>query len=329
MIDIQVGEVVKRSELHDEYGGSRQGGICPARGAHAIFLFTDPQRGAKHGYRDGWGLDGKYHYCAQGTSGNQTMKGNNLAVLNHVTDGRPLYLFESAQRSYVRLVGEFHVDSEWPYYFGDSSHSGDVQDSRQMIYFRLSPSTSAVEPAALPTGGPEVIPPSETVCEFVPIERHATEEYSVTPTDTRRTARRIEAELVTRYSTYLALRGHRTSRNRIIPAGEATQLYTDLFDHTENVLVEAKGNATRTSVRMAVGQLFDYRRYISPSPRLAVLFRDEPRDDLRDFCTSVNIATIWSDGSSSTRSILRVTPCRSCTIAGQTLFYYSRTVNTP
>jgi hypothetical protein len=301
MINVQVGEVVKRSELHNEYGGSRQGGICPARGAHAIFLFTDPKRGAKHGYEDGWGLDKKYHYSGQGTSGDQTMTGNNLAVLHHVADRRPLYLFESAQRSYVRLVGEFRIDSDRPFYIIDSE-STDGSETRQMIVFCLNPATSAVAPPTEPSSGPEVIPPYDTVCEFVPIERHGTDAYSVTPSDAQRTARRTEAELVANYSRFLTRQGHRTSRNRIVPAGEAAQLYTDLFDHTDNVLVEAKGNATRSAVRMAVGQLLDYRRHITPRPRLAALFPVEPRSDLRDFCTSVNIATIWNDGTSFERA---------------------------
>jgi hypothetical protein len=299
MIDIEVGEVVKRSKLHDKYGGSRQEGISPAREANAIFLFADPEQAAQHGYVDGWGIDKRYHYCGQGTEGDQAMTRRNKALLNHEAAGRPVYLFEK-EKTYVRLIGEFVVDSDFSFYMVDGLDKNN--EPRQMIIFRLNQTSDSVAPPASPSAGPDLLPPAETVCDFIPIENHQVDQVSVNPSRAPHTAHRREGELVAEYSKYLSSQGHKTSRNRIVPAGERAELHTDLFDHTENVLVEAKGNVTRGSVRMAVGQLFDYSRHIKPRPRLATLFPVEPRSDLRDICASVNIATIWRSGNSFERS---------------------------
>ena len=67
-------------------------------------------------------------------------------------------------------------------------------------------------------------------------------------------------------------------RYRIIPVGSAT-LYSDLADVTDNVLYEAKGSADRMSIRLALGQVLDYGRYVEGS-RLAILLAEAPAADL-------------------------------------------------
>ncbi|HEX6943206.1 MAG TPA: hypothetical protein VF128_09790 [Gemmatimonadaceae bacterium] len=74
------------------------------------------------------------------------------------------------------------------------------------------------------------------------------------------------------------------------------QLYTDLFDKTRGILVESKGAVTRESIRMAIGQLFDYQRFIEPKPGLAVLLPTLPRDDLLDLLRGLRITVIHRDG---------------------------------
>jgi hypothetical protein len=48
------GDTIVRTELHDLYGGSRQGGTIPSRTSPNIFLFLDKKVGGAHGYFDGW-----------------------------------------------------------------------------------------------------------------------------------------------------------------------------------------------------------------------------------------------------------------------------------
>lgn len=69
--------------------------------------------------------------------------------------------------------------------------------------------------------------------------------------------------------------------------------YCDLVDETDHVLYEAKGDILRTSVRMAIGQLFDYRRFEQPSPRLAVLLPCQPAPDLIELVHSVPASVVW------------------------------------
>jgi hypothetical protein len=78
-----------------------------------------------------------------------------------------------------------------------------------------------------------------------------------------------------------------------IPLQGSGSLYTDAFDQTANVLIEAKGVTTREAMRMAVGQLLDYRRFTPSGPMLAVLLPSYPGRDMEDFATSVGIRLVW------------------------------------
>lgn len=70
-------------------------------------------------------------------------------------------------------------------------------------------------------------------------------------------------------------------------------LRCDLFDETANALIEAKSSVSRESVRLAIGQLFDYRRFEQHSPELSVLMPRRPTDDLFALLGSTGIHAIW------------------------------------
>ena len=78
-------------------------------------------------------------------------------------------------------------------------------------------------------------------------------------------------------------------------------MYTDLYDDTVKALVEAKGTTTREAIRMAVGQLADYGRFVEALHR-AVLVPERPRPDLLALAASQDIEVIWqtADGFEST-----------------------------
>ena len=44
---------------------------------------------------------------------------------------------------------------------------------------------------------------------------------------------------------------------------------------------------------MAIGQLFDYRRFIEPAPACAVLLPDRPRPDVEELLRSAGISAVW------------------------------------
>lgn len=104
---------------------------------------------------------------------------------------------------------------------------------------------------------------------------------------------RTEGLLLQEYAHHLRTLGCDVSQMQINIAGEAGALAIDLIDKTENRLIEVKANATRAAVRGAIGALMDYRRFINPTPRLAVLVPDKPREDLLDLCASLCIEVIW------------------------------------
>jgi hypothetical protein len=150
---LQPGETIRRSELHNRYGGSRQDGISPSRKSPNIFIFTDPRSGQQHGYYDEWTADGSFHYTGRGQRGDQTLTSGNLAVLNHVQDGKALRVFQGAS-GVVQYVGEFVLDDREPYDWRPAPSTGGGP-LRQVIRFHLR---RVDRPATVAEAGPLGVP---------------------------------------------------------------------------------------------------------------------------------------------------------------------------
>jgi hypothetical protein len=104
---------------------------------------------------------------------------------------------------------------------------------------------------------------------------------------------RSEQALVLRYGEWMESQGISVVARWYRIPGVARPLRCDAFVPTRNVLVEAKGSDARASVRMAVGQLLDYRRFEKSVPDLALLLPHEPSRDIRDFLIAVGVGWIW------------------------------------
>jgi hypothetical protein len=76
-------------------------------------------------------------------------------------------------------------------------------------------------------------------------------------------------------------------------------LYTDLFNITEWQLLEAKADINRKALRMAIGQLSDYKRYYNRPPSLAVLLPGRPSADCVKLLTDNRISVIWRNPGGS------------------------------
>jgi hypothetical protein len=61
-------------------------------------------------------------------------------------------------------------------------------------------------------------------------------------------------------------------------------------------LIEAKASVTRDTVRMAIGQLADYGRFV-PGAARAILLPERPADDLISLLESQRIVAIWPKGN--------------------------------
>lgn len=110
-----VGETYRRASLHQAYGGQRQGGISTPQ-AHPIILLFTGESGKQYGYEDGPRPDGTFWYTGEGQRGDMQMVRGNRAILQHEKERKELHLFESADRGWVRYLGQatcldFHTEA--------------------------------------------------------------------------------------------------------------------------------------------------------------------------------------------------------------------------
>lgn len=129
--------------------------------------------------------------------------------------------------------------------------------------------------------------------QVVEIEAQHVEQFRVSAASQDFEATRREQSLVLNYVKYLEGLGHKVTRHRYSLQGAAPALVCDLVDETDHVLYEAKGDVRRSSVRMAIGQLLDYRRFEPPSMKLAVLLPRQPAEDLIGLIHSVPATAVW------------------------------------
>jgi hypothetical protein len=66
-----------------------------------------------------------------------------------------------------------------------------------------------------------------------------------------------------------------------------------VYNETREHLIEAKAGATRGDVRMAIGQLADYGRFVPAAKRRAVLLAEKPAADLLALIESCGLGAIW------------------------------------
>lgn len=130
----------------------------------------------------------------------------------------------------------------------------------------------------------------------VSVEKGETEGYAVMSAKGVRRARRREAQLVHDFRTFLEAQGNTIKRKELRPPGTTHALHNDIFNKTRNQLIEAKASSTRGDIRMAIGQLADYSRFVQGSPRQAVLLEAKPHPDLLDLLRSRGIGAIWRSG---------------------------------
>jgi hypothetical protein len=285
VISLTPGDRIRRTDLHAQYGGRRQGGISPSKVSDNVFLITDPDRGEQHGYvYDGTRDDGYFHYTGEGQYGDQQMVQGNRAVRDHKAEGRDLQLF-SADGTELTYIGQYAYVSDYTADAPETNHG----PLRSVIVFRLeqlqgvSPGPNRSKLDRLPTDPVTEIPVEQTITESTLIEGER-EPY---------TAERREQKLVREFLASLEHQGHAVCRLQLRPAGEPAPIFCDLFDKTTNTLYEAKGTVARQAIRMAIGQLADYTRLVQPTPRKVLLVPQQPREDLCNLLKGEGIAVVW------------------------------------
>lgn len=133
--------IYKRSAIHDQFGGNRYGGIAPCAKFPYIFIFTGTQ-GAAHGYLDGWDNPNIFCYTGEGQNGDMKFVKGNLALREHLNNGKRVFLFEYVRSAYVKFVSEleFH-DFD---YFETKDSSGHLRVGIKYFFKRTGATLPAV-----------------------------------------------------------------------------------------------------------------------------------------------------------------------------------------
>jgi hypothetical protein len=287
-ITVKPGGSIKRKALHKRYGGREQGGISPSGRSPNVFLFMDKRRGAANGYiYDGKHGNGTLHYTGEGRFGDQRMKQGNRAIRDHKAEGRALHVFKVSKGTALYL-GEFRYLG---HYDADAPPSGGGEE-RKVIVFVLRRVRGTI-----PLPDAEVdLRDSPAWVKKISVERHLTKEkFSVSPKPYQ--AKRREQKLVKELEDWLVAAGHAVCSLEMHAKGEASAIRCDLFDETDNAIVEAKSSVSRPAVRMAIGQLLDYARLMKKRPKKQlILVPEKPRPDLLDLAASQGIGVTWPDG---------------------------------
>lgn len=104
-----------------------------------------------------------------------------------------------------------------------------------------------------------------------------------------------EKKLVNRYKKYLEKHNLGTlKKSKIFIPAANVNLETDGWIVESRTLLEAKAHSDREYIRMAIGQLLDYKRHHDPIPsKLAILLPELPNDDLVDLLFTQSIDIVY------------------------------------
>jgi 5-methylcytosine-specific restriction protein A len=127
------GQIYKRSDLHDRFGGQRQGGISTPANHKIILIFTG-QNGAEHGYKDEWQPGSLFHYTGEGQIGDMAFVRGNSAIRDHIQNGKELHLFSAKGKGQVQYEGQFEFRN---YHYRNGTDTNG--NPRRMIVFELAP----------------------------------------------------------------------------------------------------------------------------------------------------------------------------------------------
>lgn len=224
---------------------------------------------------------------------------NNLTVHSERPDAER---FRSPNAVALKLANFAALD---PNYGGRGMTRGSKRDAKVWDRYASDEDTLAATAAAIREGREpsteQYSEPNGPNITEVEIESQHVEQFQVSVPNHDIEATRREQSLVLNYVDHLKSQGHRVTRHMYRLHGSVSALVSDLVDETDHVLYEAKGDIRRTSVRMAVGQLLDYRRFEPHSMRLAILLPRQPAQDLVELIREVPASTVWrtNDGFAS------------------------------
>jgi hypothetical protein len=136
----------------------------------------------------------------------------------------------------------------------------------------------------------------------VPIDELNTESYEFEIAKREIIAEPKERKLVEEYRRWLLKKGRKLERRSY--RGEPSWLFCDLWEPQRNHLIEAKGSVEREAIRMAIGELMDYRALhqmafpSEPVRQLGILVPERPSTGLGQLLKSLGIHVVFKEGRS-------------------------------
>jgi hypothetical protein len=287
--DLSAGDAIKRVELHNRFGGSRQGGIAPSNRSPNVLIFTDPEAGAKHGYiYDGWDPadPSLFHYTGEGQVGNQAMTNGNKAIRDHAADGRALRIFKGV-RGTVRYMDEFRLET--PSHDVRRAPETDGGPDRDVIVFRMRPIESAT------SSSPSVIPGRYK--RATPQKTKAGVPFDRDPNAVDR-ALKAHADVQNALNDFLVTAGARPWSPR---KGEPD--FDIAWTWRRRVFVGEVKSLTLANeerqIRLGLGQILDYQELMTsqrPGVRAVLAIERQPRDDRwMRLCERHGVILVWPD----------------------------------
>lgn len=126
----------------------------------------------------------------------------------------------------------------------------------------------------------------------IPLEISAVSEFRRAPVDAL-IATKVEQSLIDEFTEFQTAKGRTFTRWEIFPSGSTERLLTDIYDEETLTLYEAKASSTRPDVRLGLGQILDYSRFIDECEALALLLPSPPADDLIDLLHAFEVRAVW------------------------------------
>ena len=290
----EVGEKRTKAEYHGSQfegrpvKGNGDAGITTCLEGDELLIFMGA-RGRDSGYskHDGFLPDGRVSDTGQGQEGDQRLaSGANAQVVKFNRVGDPTRFFfqagAGAPYEYLGLV-QLDEEPEWKRALDRNNEERDVvvftfrfleQDDGHSRLF-------AEHPAPVRSSEQDWVPPDDTEVEVAPSGGGFAE--------------RTEHTLQKDFGNWLREAGHHVTTVTI--EGQ----HPDLVDRTDGLVVEAKASASRTAVRLAIGQVLDYadafRRAGDPLAP-AILLPARPDPARVDLALGLGISVFYRSGNS-------------------------------
>jgi|GEM_PF-912637 len=261
--NLKPGETIDRAKLHEQYGGRTQPAISPSKQTPNVFLFAgDPIEEEDRGIFSGWRQDGFFYFPGEGQTGDQVFMSGNQAVWDHKHEGRALRLFQG-KRDEVEYLGEFTLPRDLLTFnceYCDAPEEGGGP-LRQIIMFRLEPIDTEPAGGRIGTMDDLLLRVTNDGVGDVPIESRFSEDGLFYPNREPNAIELRKRQLIQSYARYLEREGRIPTRKVIFPDDAGSPRFTDLYDDTNNTLIQVAGSVSQASLDRAVGSLLDLCRF--------------------------------------------------------------------